>query len=96
MGFENPRDLDIGYRRGYDVLQPVWRVQAVKELIFVVEEAPEGGFLARALGVSIFTEADTLSELPDKVRDAVRCHFEEGKAPKVVRLHHVREEVIAV
>ena len=66
------------------------------ELIFVVEEAPEGGFLARALGVSIFTEADTLAELPAKVRDAVRCHFEEGKAPKVVRLHHVREEVIAV
>ena len=66
------------------------------ELIFVVEEAPEGGFLTRALGVSIFTEADTLEELPGKVRDAVRCHFEEGKAPKVVRLHHVREEVIAV
>lgn len=66
------------------------------ELIFVVEEAPEGGFIARALGPSIFTEADTLSELPEKVRDAVRCHFEEGKAPKVVRLHHVREEIIAV
>lgn len=66
------------------------------ELIFVVEEAPEGGFVARALGVSIFTEADTLVELPGKVRDAVRCHFEEGKAPKIVRLHHVREEVIAV
>lgn len=69
---------------------------AVNELIFVVEEAPEGGFLARALGVSIFTESDTLAELPGKVRDAVRCHFEEGKAPKIVRLHHVREEVIAV
>ena len=68
----------------------------MKELIFVVEEAPEGGFAARALGASIFTEADTLAELPDRVRDAVRCHFEEGKAPKVVRLHHVREEVIAV
>ena len=66
------------------------------ELIFMVEEAPEGGFLARALGESIFTEADTMAELPGKVRDAVRCHFEEGKAPKVVRLHYVREEVIAV
>ena len=66
------------------------------ELIFVIEEAPEGGFIARALGESIFTEADTIAELPGKVRDAVRCHFEEGKAPKVVRLHHVREEVIAV
>ena len=57
----------------------------MSELIFVVEEAPEGGFLARALGESIFTEADTIAELPDKIRDAVRCHFEEGKAPKVVR-----------
>lgn len=66
------------------------------ELIFIVEEAPEGGFVARSLGPSIFTEADTLAELPEKVRDAVRCHFEEGAAPKVVRLHHVREEVIAV
>jgi len=66
------------------------------ELIFVVEDAPEGGVLARALGVSIYTEADSLAELPEKVRDAVRCHFEEGKAPKVVRLHHVREEVFAV
>jgi hypothetical protein len=69
---------------------------AMSELIFIVEEAPEGGFLARALGVSIFTEAETLEELPGKVRDAVHCHFEEGKAPKIVRLHHVRDEVIAL
>ena len=68
----------------------------MSELIFVVEEAPEGGYIARALGESIFTEADTLAELPGKVREAVRCHFEEDRAPKVVRLHHVREEVIAV
>ena len=66
------------------------------ELIFLVEEAPEGGFVARSLGPSIFTEADSLAELPEKVRDAVRCHFEEGQAPKVIRLHHVREEVITV
>lgn len=68
----------------------------VTELIFMVEEAPEGGFVARSLGPSIFTEADSLAELPEKVRDAVRCHFEEGQAPKVIRLHHVREEVITV
>ena len=68
----------------------------MKELIFMVEEAPEGGFLARALGEAIFTEADTLADVPDKVRDAVRCHFEEGQAPKIIRLHHVREEIIAV
>ena len=68
----------------------------MSELIFVAEEAPEGGFVARALGEFIFTEADTIAKLPGKVRDVVRCHLEEGKAPKVVRLHHVREEVIAV
>ncbi len=68
----------------------------MSELIFLVEEAVEGGYTARALGASIFTEADTLAGLHDKVRDAVRCHFEEGKGPKVIRLHYVREEVIAV
>ena len=68
----------------------------MNELIFVVEEAPEGGYVARALGQSIFTEAETLAELPEKVREAVRCHFEKGEAPKLVRLHHVREEIIAV
>jgi hypothetical protein len=67
----------------------------MKELIFVVDEAPEGGYTARALGESIFTEADTLEELNSRVRDAVRCHFEEAEAPKVIRLHFVRDEVIS-
>ncbi len=65
------------------------------ELIFTVEEAPEGGFTARALGVSIFTEADDLDSLREMVRDAVRCHFDEDARPRVIRLHFVREEVIA-
>ena len=68
----------------------------MNELIFIVEEAPEGGFTARALGASIFTEADDLSDLHAQVRDAVRCHFDEGEGPKVIRLHYVREDVIAV
>jgi hypothetical protein len=67
----------------------------MQELIFVVEEAPEGGFIARALGVSIFTEAENLEGLRDQVRDAVRCHFDDGQAPKIIRLHFVREEVLA-
>lgn len=66
------------------------------ELIFMVEEAPEGGYTARALGESIFTEADDLTSLHEQVRDAVHCHFDEGQQPKVIRLHFVREEVIAV
>ena len=68
----------------------------MSELIFIVEEAPEGGYTARALGESIYTEADDLSELPDQIRDAVLCHFDEGQAPKIVRLHFVREEIIAL
>jgi hypothetical protein len=67
----------------------------MNELIFLVEDAAEGGFTARALGHSIFTEADSLEELRQNVRDAVHCHFDEGKAPKVIRLHFVREEVMA-
>jgi hypothetical protein len=66
------------------------------EIIFVVNEAPEGGFTARALGEAIFTEADDLAALRERVRDAVRCHFDEGKTPRVVRLHFVRDDVIAV
>jgi hypothetical protein len=65
------------------------------EITFAVEEAPEGGFVARALGHSVFTEADDLEALRAAVRDAVRCHFDEDERPKVIRLHFVREEVFA-
>jgi hypothetical protein len=65
------------------------------ELIFQVEQAAEGGYTARALGASIFTEAENIESLREQVRDAVRCHFEEGKGPRVIRLHFVRDEVIA-
>lgn len=68
----------------------------LKEIIFVVEEAPEGGYTAQALGYSIFTEADTWDELKDAVQDAVRCHFDEDEKPTVLRLHVVREEVMLV
>jgi len=67
----------------------------MNEIIFVVEEAPEGGLTARAVGESIFTEAATMAELQARVRDAVRCHFETGTMPKLIRLHFVRDEVIA-
>jgi hypothetical protein len=68
----------------------------MNEILFLVEDAPEGGFTAKALKESIFTEADTLEDLHANVRDAVRCHFEEGQAPKMIRLHFVHEEVLAV
>ena len=68
----------------------------MNEIIFLVEDAPEGGYTARALGASIFTEADDLASLHANVRDAVHCHFEPDQLPKLIRLHFVREEVIAV
>ncbi len=67
----------------------------MSEIVFLVEEAPEGGFTARALGESIFTQAETLEDLREQVRDAVRCHFDEGLGPAVIRLHYVRDEVLA-
>ncbi len=64
------------------------------EIVFVVEQAPEGGYTARALGESILTEADLLDELRAAVQDAVHCHFDEGQAPKLIRLHFVRDELL--
>jgi len=68
----------------------------MSEIVFHVEAAPEGGFTARALGHSIFTEAETRDELPTMVREAVLCHFDEGERPSVIRLHYVEDQVIAV
>jgi hypothetical protein len=67
---------------------------SMSEVIFQVDEAPEGGFTARALGHSIFTEAETLEELRTNVRNAVHCHFDDGQGPGVIRLHFVRDEVL--
>jgi predicted RNase H-like HicB family nuclease len=66
----------------------------VSEIIFLVEEADEGGYTARAVNESIFTEGDTLDDLRRNVREAVECHFEDGRSPKIIRLHIVREEII--
>jgi hypothetical protein len=66
------------------------------EIVFLIEESPEGGYEARALGHDVFTEADTLEELKEAVRDAVICHFGEEERPRLVRLHMVKDEVITV
>ena len=57
----------------------------MNEIVFLVEEAPEGGLTARALGASIFTEADTLEALRQAVRDAVACHYDDAERPKLIR-----------
>ena len=64
------------------------------EIIFAVQESLEGGYEARALSHSIYTEAETIDELKKNLQDAVRCHFEEKDRPILIRLHMVRDEVI--
>jgi hypothetical protein len=66
------------------------------EIVFLIEEAPEGGFTARALGYSIYTEADNWDELKTAIQEAIACHFDQEQKPRIVRLHYSKEEVFAV
>ncbi len=67
-----------------------------KEIIFLVEETPDGGYQVRALGHAIFTESNTFEELKTMAQDAVQCHFEPEEMPRLIRLHTVKDEVITV
>jgi hypothetical protein len=70
------------------------KIAAMEEIIFLVEESEDGGYIAKGLGVSIYTEADTIEELRIAVKDAVSCHFDDSKR-RIIRLHIVRDEIIA-
>ncbi len=72
-------------------------MKEVREIIFLVREEPEGGYVAEAVGVPIVTQADSVEELRGMVRDAVRCHYDENdpERPRLIRLHFVRDEVLA-
>ena len=65
------------------------------EIIFIIEESPETGYEARALDYSIYTEADTIEELRIMIKDAVQCHFGEHDMPRLIRLHYIKEEILA-
>ena len=66
----------------------------MEEIIFLVEESEEGGYIAKGMGISIYTEAETLADLRVAVKEAVHCHFDDNR-PKLIRLHLVKEEVFA-
>lgn len=68
----------------------------MNEILFVVEEAEDGSYRASAVGQAIHTEADSLKALHREIRDAVHCHFEDGQAPPLIRLHHVRQELLTL
>jgi len=68
---------------------------SLKEIIFLVEDDPEGGYMAKAIGESIFTQADSLEELRELVKDAVLCHYpDEKKRPELIRLQIVHNECL--
>jgi len=66
------------------------------EIVFLVENDVDGGYIAKALDDSIFTQGDTIDELKEMVRDAVICHFAQSACPDHIRLQFIREEVLAV
>jgi len=68
----------------------------MKEIIFVVEEDIESGYTARALGEDIFTEAETLEELKEEIKDAIRCHFDTKDLPQLIRIHFVKDEILTL
>ena len=69
----------------------------MKEVIFEVLEDVDGGYTASALGFGIHTQGDTMEDLKQMVRDAVDCFFDAGEdRPSLIRLHFVRDEVLAV
>lgn len=66
------------------------------EIIFIIEESPDGGWTAKALGHSIFTESDSEDDLKANIKEAVNCHFEDEDAPKIIRLHYIKDEFLKV
>lgn len=67
-----------------------------KEIIFIIEGSIEGGYEARALGHSIYTQGETYEEVKKSVLDAVHCHFEQEDLPSMMRFYFIKDEVMAV
>lgn len=66
------------------------------EIFFIVNESPDGGYEARAVGYSIFTQADTEKDLKEMVREAVECHFDNtNERPKLIHLRTIKDELIS-
>lgn len=68
----------------------------MSEIIFIIEDSDEGGYTAKALDYSIYTEGETLDEIKENIKDAVKCHFGAKKFPHIVRLHMVKDEVMSI
>ncbi|NUM71668.1 MAG: 2-oxoisovalerate dehydrogenase [Ignavibacteriaceae bacterium] len=65
------------------------------EINFVVEESLDGGFEAKAIGYSIYTQGETIDDIKMAIREAVHCHFNDEEMPKIIRIVFIKEEVLA-
>ena len=84
----------VGFKRSRRRFTPAYAMAS--EILFLVEKSSMGGYEINAPGFSIHTQADTWEEVREAATDAVRCHFDESDRPKFIRLHFVKEEVIAI
>jgi len=66
------------------------------ELIFEVVQEQDGGLVAECLNENIITQADTWEELRENVKEAVSAFFFNKPTPSSVRLHLVRDELLAL
>ena len=71
-------------------------MKKMKEIIFIVSESEEGGYEAEDPGFSIFTQGETMEELKEMIKDAIKCHFEEDKILEIVNLHIVKDEILTL
>lgn len=67
----------------------------MEEIIFLIKDSIDGGFDAKAVVFSIFTEAETMENLKSNIVEAVDCHFDKNDKPRLIRLHYIKEEIIA-
>ena len=73
----------------------LWQL-ADMEIVFSIAQEADGGFVAECLSQDIFTQGDTWDELRANVKEAVTAYFFDPPKPTAIRLHLVRDEVLAV
>ncbi|ACM23450.1 Hypothetical Protein CTN_1274 [Thermotoga neapolitana DSM 4359] len=83
------------YLRICDLLREIGKMETQKEIVFIAVESEDGGYIEKTERYSIFTQGDTWEELLEMIKDAVKCHFDEG-APKYVHARFVKDVTIAV
>lgn len=66
----------------------------MSELIFIAENCPKGGFIAKCVSESFFTQADSLEELKEAIIEAVQCHFDD-EMKRIIKLQTIQEQIIA-